>query len=316
MGALGTLTVGGQPGRGFDATPIAGTGLDAGQQVALEQRLDAGATILQAIHDAMARARARGADEFRAADANTLQLPVWLGTAQRDGIFSEVLGRPWSGAAQTLAQWAAAASQLEHWLARNRSSLPPGIGGGPQNVNGQWYVNGEAFSLADLFTATRVNLYNALDESLQTSLNTIAANNRLVHRLTAMLKDGRSYTTGNALALAAVNGYYQEGHVWDDAYPRPDRVHWLTVRDLALALIGSKSKLVQSINNDANLNAEDWKTAMDELSTIIDSKTADNQVTQQRTESVISLRTNLLDGLTNLLKGQQNMNSNRSRNFG
>ena len=313
---MATMRVNVDAGRGFQTTSITGTGLSAVQQADLAGRIDAGEEILQAIRDAISRARGAGNEEFRAADSAAFTLRSDFPADVRNSIFSDVVGRPWSGAAMSLAQWAAAAERLEHWAGRSRSSLPAGMGGGAHSVNGQWYVNGEAYSLADLFTATRVNTYNALDDTLQASLNTIAANNRLVHRLTDMLKYGRSVTTGSAFGLAAQKGFYQEGHTWDDAYPRPDAVHWSTLRALAEGIIGTGSKLASSIRNDTYLNAEDWKTAMDELSTIIDSKTADNQVAQQRTESVINLRSNLLDGLTNLLKGQQNMNSNVSRNFG
>ena len=67
---------------------------------------------------------------------------------------------------------------------------------------------------------------------------------------------------------------------------------------------------------DSTLSGENWKQALEELSAVISSKTADNQIAQQRMESVMNVRTNLLDGLSNLLKGQQNMASGLNRNLG
>ena len=54
---------------------------------------------------------------------------------------------------------------------------------------------------------------------------------------------------------------------------------------------------------------------MDELSTIMDSKTADNQIAQLRMESVMNSRANLLDGMSSFMKGQQNAGSSVSRNI-
>lgn len=322
MGIQGTLGVQVDAGRGYAAMPLAGTALTSAQQTTLQQRVEASLGVVQAIADAMALARRGGQTGFRAADAQAFQLPAGVTNGQRDAIFNEVIGRPWGGGEMTLAQWARASAQLEQWVAQARSSLPPGAGGGAHNANGQWYVNGQAFSMVELFTATRVNTYLTLDEQLNSSLNTIAANNRLVNSLVRVLKAGRDPATSmsqNARQLVAQYGYYA-GAVWASA-ARPDAVSWDQVRELALNLIGSNSKLAYSISTNPpnagglSLGNDDWKTAMDELATIIDSKTADNQVAQQRMESVMTARANLLDGLGSMLKGQQNMNSSVNRNL-
>jgi len=315
MGIQTILRVNVDAGRGFASSPVAGTGLAADQQAVVRERADAAVAVAEALRAAISRARGQGVSAFSASDALAFQLPSGIEPALRDEIFNDIIGRPWAADQMTLAQWAQAAERLEESATRGRSSLPPDAGGGVQNFNGQWYVNGEAFSMAELFTANRVNTYNALDELLGNSLNTIAANNRLVNRLTDILKAGRAASGGHPYWLVAQYGYYQDGHTWNDAFPRPDAVHWDTIASLAEAIIGSGSKLAASIRSDQNLGADDWKTAMDELSTLIDSKTADNQVAQQRTESVMNLRGNLLDGLTNMLKGQQNMGSSVARNF-
>lgn len=314
-----TIQVNVDGARGFFTKAIAGTSLSASEQSTLGADIDAAKALASAIRDAMTQARAAGVNAFQAADEAAFVMPAGVSTAERDRIFNEVMGRPWTGGEMRLQDWAIAAQRIEEWVGRSLSKLPPAAGGGVQNVAGQWFVNGEAYSMAELFTANRVNIYNTLDEMLNNSLNTIAANNRLVNRLTEMLKAGREQTSGWVRELVAVHGYYQEDHVWDESYVRPDAVSGDTLKALADAFFGTGSVLANSISQDWNaggiISGDKWKTALDQLSSLIDSKTADNQVAQQRMESVMSLRGNLLDGLGSMLKGQQNMNSSVSRNF-
>lgn len=302
--------------RGFDPTPVAGTGLSTAQQATVKTRLAAQESIAQAILQAMARARGAGLTAFRPSDTQVLVMPGGISDAVRDAAFADVVGRAWSGSELSLAQWAEAANSLLQASARDRSSLPPGNGGGVNAANGTWYVNGQAFSLGELFVATRVNTYATLDALLQGSMNTIAANNRLVNRLNATLEAGRTLSSGNPRALVATYATFQAGRVWDPAYLLPDSVDWTVVRSLALAVVGSNSVLASSLTADSTLSGENWKQALEELSAVISSKTADNQIAQQRMESVMNVRTNLLDGLSNLLKGQQNMASGLNRNLG
>lgn len=315
----GSIQINVDGGRGFYATDLAGTQLSAAQQQALGADVQAAQAVAAAIAQALAQARAAGITAFAASDASAFTLPDGVSTAARDRIFNEIVGRPWAGGEMRLRDWAAAAQRIEQWAGKRLSSLPPDAGGGVQNVNGQWYVNGEAYSMAELFTANRVNTYHALDETLKQSLNTIAANNRLVNRLTEVLKAGREASSGWARELIATHGYYASGYLWDNNRLRSDAVSWDTVKSLADAVLGPGSVLANSISSNSSgtgtLRGDDWKTALDQLGTIIDAKTADNQVAQQRMESVMSLRGNVLDGLGSMLKGQQNMNASVSRNF-
>lgn len=305
--------------RGFHATPLAGTQLPAHQQTAIGEELQAGKAIAAAIRQSLAQARGDGVRAFRPADAQAFRLPEGVSNTERDRIFNEIIGRPWSGSEMTLTDWAMAVQRIDQWIGRSQSMLSPGSGGGVQNVGGQWYVNGEAYSMAELFTATRVNTYNALDDLLNDSLNSISANNRLVNRLTEVLKAGRAISSGWARELIAGNAFFETGHLWDSTKVRAGAVHWNEVKAMADAVLGPGSVLANSITQNwdsgGTIGGETWKTAMDQLSTLIESKTADNQVAQQRMESVMNVRSNLLDGLGSMLKGQQNMNSSLSRNL-
>lgn len=310
-----TMRVAAETNRGFDLTPVAGTGLSPAQQAAVKTRVAAQDAIAQAILQAISRARSAGLNAFRPSDAQVFYPPAGVSDSLRDAAFAEVVGRAWSGSELSLAQWAEAANRLTQASARERSNLPPGQGGGVNSANGTWYVNGQAFSLGELFVATRVNTYGALDALLQGSMNTIAANNRLVNRLDATLAAGRALNSGNPRALVATYATYQSGRLWDGAFLLPDGVDWTVVRSLALAVVGPNSVLASAMAADSTLSGDNWKQAMEELSTVISAKTADNQIAQQRMESVMNVRSNLLDGLSNLLKGQQNMASGLNRNL-
>lgn len=305
--------------RGFLTTPLAGTYLTASQLSSLDADIEAAKSVATAIREALAQARTAGVGAFQASDASAFVLPDGVSSAARDRVFNEIIGHAWAGGEMHLRDWAAAAQRIDQWVGRSLSKLPPAAGGGVQNVEGQWYVNGEAYSMAELFTATRVNTYNSLDEMLNNSLNTIAANNRLVNRLSDALKAGRAQSSGWARELIAEYAYFETGFAWDNSKVRADAVSGDTVKALADAILGPGSALANSISQNRNaggtLSGDKWKTVLDQLGTIIDSKTADNQVAQQRMESVMSLRSNLLDGLGSMLKGQQNMNSSVSRNF-
>jgi len=298
----------------FYANPATGTDLPANQVVDVKAKVTAASNLAQALRNAMASAQSSHSTSFQPNSA-FLTLPVGLSSQTRDELFNDVLEHAYAGSALTLQRWSQAVDKLEAYAARQASSLPPGQGGGAKYYGGVWYLNGEPISFAMLFVASRVNTYDALDNLMSSSLNTISANNRLVHRLGEMLKAGRALAGDSVYNFAAREGYYQAGHTWDDAYPRPDALHWSGLQSLASSIIGPTSKLALGIQNGLSLFGEDWKTAMDELSTIMDSKTADNQIAQLRMESVMNSRANLLDGMSSFMKGQQNAGSSVSRNI-
>ena len=300
----------------FYATPATGTDLPANQVVDVNAKVRAASNLAQAIRNAMASAQSSHSTSFQPNSA-FLTLPAGLSSQTRDELFNDVLEHAYAGSALTLQRWSLAVDKLEAYAARQASSLPPSQGGGAKYYGGVWYLNGEPISFAMLFVASRVNTYDALDNLMASSLNTISANNRLVHRLGEMLKAGRALSGDGMYTFAAREGYYQPGHVWDDAYPRQDALHWSVLQSLASSIIGPTSKIVLGLQGQFSFayTGEDWKTAMDELSTIMDSKTADNQIAQLRMESVMNSRANLLDGMSSFMKGQQNAGSSVSRNI-
>lgn len=82
----------------------------------------------------------------------------------------------------SLAQWRQLASDLQRFAAlqASRRTTSDQSWGGVAHANGQWFVNGQALSLQDLFTAVRVNQVANLDEFLNGLTNDISANNALL----------------------------------------------------------------------------------------------------------------------------------------
>lgn len=265
------------------------------------------AQLAQAIYKAIDVARKNGISSFLPSDSDVLTPPDSSTHAEIESAFSEVVGRSWSGSELNLRQWAWAARQLENESGRILSSLPRAQGGGIQNVNGRWFVNGQAYSFVEICTANRVHTYFAIDDLLQFNLNTISANNSLTHKLNEIQNKVADSKSGNI--------YFLVEHLWDDKSDSNAKLSRSKLKELALGLVGTDSVLAVKIDADSIVRGEDWDSVKEELSTMIAAKSADNQIAQQRSESIVNVRSNLLDGLSNLLKGQQNLNGSISRNF-
>ena len=66
--------------------------------------------------------------------------------------------------------------------------------------------------------------------------------------------------------------------------------------------------------SEAGLNKEDFRAMIDEVQNIIGAFGSDNQVAQLRNETLFNSRSNLLEGLSAFLKGQQSTRSTLARN--
>lgn len=175
---------------GFDVTPLSGIGLSTGDASTTRTRADDAQALANAIRQAMTTARNAGKDAFKPTDAQ-LTLPSGLTgvtNASRDQLFNTVIGRAYEGGPISLSDWSRAVDELEHWAGQQASMLPPAAGGGSRNVRGIWYVNGQSWSLSELFTVNRVNTLSEIDRMVGDSLNVIAANNQAAKSLTSLMK--------------------------------------------------------------------------------------------------------------------------------
>jgi len=185
---MSTITIRNVGAYGFNTTPLNGIGLSTAEATSKRTEVDLALALTDALRAAIAQARDAGVQEFKPVDSQYLTLPAGLSTAQRDELFADVMGHAWAGGPVSLNQWSQAVDELEHWAGANASMLPPGAGGGTRNVRGTWYVNGEPWTLSELFTVNRVNTMAEIDRMVSDSLNVIAANNEATKALTGLME--------------------------------------------------------------------------------------------------------------------------------
>lgn len=324
---------------------LTGTDLGATQAQTLKDKTDLAQALASSIREAIAAARATGVVAFRPNDA-LLVLPEGLTDTLRDELFADRIGRNFGGGALNLQQWSEAARTLESWAGKALSTLPPAMGGGIQFVNGLWYVNGNSLTLSEVYLANRVNIYAQMDNLLTQSLNSIAANNELTHTLTVGLKNLSaklakwlsSKNDGTEAADDLKGSWYLIG---SDLYTQSSSPNWVTTRTDGTGTMAWGAEWLKFVkwsketNGDqgiasrfsstsydwagnfehVNLNRADALALRDELQSFVDSKSADNQVAQMRTESVFTQRANVLEGIGSFMKGQQSSASSAARNL-
>jgi hypothetical protein len=330
---------------GFNTTPLNGIGLSTAEAATTRSAVDQALALADALRDAMQAAREAGLQAFapaQAVAAGLLVLPATLSTANRDDFFANVMGRAYAGGPANLDQWSQAVEELEHWAGATASMLPPGAGGGTRNVRGTWYVNGEPWSLSELFTVNRVNTLSEIDRMVADSLNVIAANNEAAKALTVLMqKLFKKHTDNDWVNFSKVNWQsvdflakyepdalaYKEGNKAEQYFINftkyatgPSEYPYDFTRLLAQAdkHIGSDSLIRKlfSLGGDetAGLGKEDFRAMIDEVEQILGAFSADNQVAQLRNETLFNSRSNLLEGLGTFLKGQQTTRSTVARN--
>ena len=338
---------------GFDVTPLTGVGFSKADATAVRSQVEVSLALGDAIRNALTVARESGLEAFNPADNRVLTLPPDLSDADREYLFATIMGHAYSGGPIRLDQWSQAVSRLDHWAAAAASMLPPGAGGGTRNIGGVWYVNGQAWSLSELFTANRVNTLAEIDKMTAQSLNVIAANNEMAKALTNLMErlfkkynendwEGKASKFVSKSWVDSVGTTDQESavpiagrDVWTDGserYPSDEvaeleyAVSFNQLRDLADKYIGPNSLIAKmdglgstqpqpsGTGLSKGLQKEDFRAMIDEVETIIGAFSTDNQIAQLRNETLFNSRSNLIEGLSTFLRGQQTTGSTLSRN--
>lgn len=319
---------------------IVGIGLSAAEQdQALDQRaLSEG--VSQAIRDAMARARLIGLNAFEP-DSSVLVLPSSSPgyVDQVRELFARVLGRPYSAADEllypelppygplSLAEWSNAEETLAEYSASLVSMLSPGAGGGPAQARGHWFVNGQRFTLAELFLTIRVGNLNGLDRTLEADLNNMVANVGVAKQLMEVLSDmklrrGRAeleaadaITDASQASLPVMYDAVSDYQAYVDSAG-------LTVDYLAtlgLQFKGAASYLPTAAEK-AHLGQDfiesEYDDIIDEIQSIFDSINSQNDVKRLEIEDIQNQRVNMLAGLSTMQAGIQAVNQTLGKNLG
>jgi hypothetical protein len=324
---------------------LTGTELGPSDAQTLKDETTQALALANQIREAIAAARNAGVASFRPNDGR-LALPEGLSEDLRDELFAVRMGHNFGGGALSLQQWAEAASALEAWAGQARSTLPPAMGGGIQFVNGLWYVNGSSLTLSEVYLANRVNIYAQMDNLLTQSLNSIAANNELTHKLTVGVKnlstklgkwlsskdDGTEAASKTKASWDLIGSdLFVYASVGDGVNTRADGSGTIAWGPEWLKFVkwSKETNGTSGIANKFSSTSYDWAASFqnvtlsradalslrDELQSFVDSKSADNQVAQMRTESVFTQRANVLEGIGSFMKGQQSSASSAARNL-
>ncbi len=93
----------------------------------------------------------------------------------------------------SLAQWGAIAEKLQTNAAKKRSELSLGNGGGIQQVNGQYFVNGQEMSLSQVNFCVRANQYQLIDQQIADQMEAIQRNNAKAKQAQSVLDAFKTY---------------------------------------------------------------------------------------------------------------------------
>ena len=93
----------------------------------------------------------------------------------------------------SLKQWGEIAEKLQTNAAMKRSQLSIGNGGGIQQVNGQYFVNGQQMSLSQVNFCVRANQYQLIDQQIADQLDAVQRNNEKARQAQAVLAAFKAY---------------------------------------------------------------------------------------------------------------------------
>ena len=341
---------------GLYAQQIVGIGLDSTERQTVLAGIAQADALAQAIREAITRGRNAGLDAFAPDSANltaTLQA-TGLSSAQLRTLFAGVIGHPYSAAyeaadqllypglpdhgALTLAQWSQAAGALALHAARKGSTLPPGEGGGLRHAQGHWFVNGEPYTLAELFLTVRMGTLEQTDKTLETDVDTMRVNTNLARELLAVLADMKrqrdllvaskapddpeflakahfaDFVKKTGLTVDKINEYGSKFKGATNSYLNRFEFTAGTggTPDLCLYVPDPKNAPTTKVTT---VSLADYGYTMDELQALFDSVNAENQVKRLKVQSVQNARTAVLEGMSAFLNSTSDQNSKVGRNL-
>jgi hypothetical protein len=318
---------------GLLATEVTGIGLSGTAVDQLQRELEQTQTLLDAITQAVDRARAAAVNGFTP-DSAFLDIPTELSTTTRlhnrismstlDFLFSRVIqrtfeqlppsspraalyaGLPEHGAL-SLHEWSDAAQKLEQYMAQARSRLPVGLGGGITMDQGVWYVNGERFNMAELFVAVRMGNFVNTEAQMSRAIEQVNTNNRFARDVLAMVVDmtriraqrARDVPDKNIRTFDADTGFKDVVEKTRDgrSYEMSD------LETLGARFPNSSIKVAaDAARSGTTLSLVEYVGAIDEMRKLFDTLNAENQVAQLKTESIQNVRSNLLESISSMLR--------------
>jgi len=245
----------------------------------------------------------------------------------------------------SLQQWGEMAQQLQVDAAKQKSQLSIGNGGGIQQVNGQYFVNGEMMSLSQVNFCVRANQYQLIDQQIADQMNAVQQNNEKAKKANALLAAFKSAGINSGLANEQTGTELANDLLFHSSsglvrlflasnYPEPPAHAFANynfvingwnhnepllsqVKDTMALLKAAApdfySKYVRDTNGSTpysgtgSVTYADWDAAKTAISTYLSQNSTDNQVAQQRLESLNNTRQSILTGMSAFTQGQSQL---------
>lgn len=354
-------------------TPLDGTVLSAAQRSSVDNDVKAASAMATALLDATnsafnrdwARfslndlADAAGLGAFAYLARTNLRLSTADITDDTPGDWATFIGRALGGAqatdqARSLGQWRRLAADLQQFAALQTSRRDPveGSAGGVTHANGQWYANGQALSLLDLFTAARVNQVANHDDALDDYVLELQANNR---RITAarewmtMIRN-RSYTDWKedtryyyGTTVSYLGKVYEARPYHTTSTTDPSNYDWAkakwyliggtptdtkywgaleknqissTIKTTFMAKWGfDPAEFNKTAVSFGQVDAETIGIYLNDIRAYIDDKDADNQRVQQKLQQKSNRRDEVLEAMVKFASKQSRIGANMAGNL-
>ena len=234
-------------------------------------------TMITALQNKIATMQSADPSSFtNKAGATTLTANQWL--AKELGV-----DRPHDS--YSLAQWGEIAQKLQIHAAQKSSQLSLGQGGGIQQVNGQYFVNGEALSLSQINFCVRANQYQLIDQQIADQLDAIQRNNEKAKQAQDVLAAFKQYDSENI-------GVNQSASIGVASLLEPDAGAWGVVEHYLNAKYGVTANSDPSYRDYSNMISTGAYTK--------DVQTIDNF--QTRSRNIVAFdSTNMTTGLASSL---------------
>jgi hypothetical protein len=301
-------------------TPLDGTGLSTAQRTSVDNDVKAASAmataLLEATKSAFNRdwarfslndlADAAGLGAFAYLRRTDLHVSTPATTDDTPADWATFIGRalgsaPATSHARSLGEWRRLAADLQQYAALQASKFDAGrdpslgIAGGVTHAHGQWYANGQALSLLDLFTAARVNQVANHEDALDDYMIQIQANGRRLAAAREWMETIRKYRPGSGSATLPA-----------------------TVKTAFTAKWGFNPVTEFHKTNpsfDASLVSDTFDIYLTDVKAYVDDKDQDNQALQQKLQQKANRRDEVLEAMVTFASKQSKTGANMAGNL-
>lgn len=272
-------------------TPLDGTGLSGSALARINQQIDASEHVSDALLQAVKAAVHQGWSSFGLEALVDLGLLSTLPTGENSAAEWASFIHQWLGTTLStqdrlgLNEWKRIAERMQGEAALQASKRNPSGGavdrGGVTHANGQWYANGQALSLLDLFTAVRVNRLANYDDAIDGYVQELKENQRRLTAAHEWASTLRARRPPNATDTSSIPASLREDFISQWGF---DPVETLTP-----SLSGQFGK---------SLKSNSWDIWLTEWKAFIDTTDTNNQILQGQIDQKSNRRSEALEAMT------------------